>query len=157
VYGLLRHSTEISGSTLFMPDPQMLPLADLPILGAITPATGDDELRERVRLAAHSNGACLRVEIGSHNTDSVRIIGNRIAAALQAASFPADRALVLLVSENLGKVLGQYATGWGALPVRLMVIDEIPPRDAQYARIGQPRQQVVPVSFFGLKEDGAKS
>ena len=39
----------------------------------------------------------------------------------------------------------------------LVVIDEIPARNAQFARIGAPRQQVVPVSFFGLNEAGEKS
>src|SRR5262249_42896362 len=30
VYGLLRHSTQVSGSTLFLPRPDVLPLTDLP-------------------------------------------------------------------------------------------------------------------------------
>src|SRR5262249_17983030 len=33
VYGLLRHSTEVSGATLFLPAPGRLPLADLPVFG----------------------------------------------------------------------------------------------------------------------------
>jgi ethanolamine utilization protein EutA len=178
VYGLLRHSTEVSGSTLYLPDPHMLPLADLPILGTISAATSDDDLRERIALAARSErGACLRVvlrgirfqscgepseagdptRLESYATENVRVLGERIAVALQSASFPANRALVFLVRENVGKVLGQYATRWGALKVKLMVIDEIPTRNAQFARIGAPRQQVVPVSFFGLNEPGEKS
>lgn len=160
VHGLLRHSTEVSGSTLYLPDPHLLPLADLPIVGTIAPASSDDELRERIALAARSErGACLRVEFGSgfHANDprwrsgpEIGVLGERIASALEAVSFPADRPLVLLVSENVGKVLGQYATRWGALNVKLMVIDEIPTRNARFARIGQARQQVVPVSFHAM-------
>jgi ethanolamine utilization protein EutA len=52
VYGLLRHSTDVSGSTLYLPDANLLPLADLPILGTIAPELSDDDLRELVLLAA---------------------------------------------------------------------------------------------------------
>ncbi len=57
VHGLLRHSTEISGSTLYLPDPKILPLADLPILGTIASASSEDDLRERIALAARSERA----------------------------------------------------------------------------------------------------
>ena len=70
--------------------------------------------------------------------------------AIEQDAFPATHPLVLLLEENLGKVLGQYVTRWGALPMRLMVIDEVLPRDAQYVQIGVLRHQVVPVSFYGL-------
>jgi hypothetical protein len=35
--------------------------------------------------------------------------------------------------------------------VTLVVIDEVSPRDAQFVRIGSPRDQIVPISFFGLR------
>ena len=53
-----------------------------------------------------------------------------------------------------GKVLGHYVTEWGGLPLGLVVIDEVTPRDAQYVHLGQPRDQVVPVSFYGLNNQG---
>jgi ethanolamine utilization protein EutA len=62
-----------------------------------------------------------------------------------------------LVRENIGKVLGHYVTEWGALPLNLVVIDEVAVRDAQYARVGRPHSQVVPVSFYGLNEPGVPS
>src|SRR5207245_8362175 len=46
VYGLLRHTTQVSGSTLFLPNPAVLPLRDLPILGRITPASTDEQIRD---------------------------------------------------------------------------------------------------------------
>ena len=52
--------------------------------------------------------------------------------------------------ENLGKVLGHYVSDWGTLRVRLVVIDEVAVRDAQYAQVGRMHEQVVPVSFHGL-------
>jgi hypothetical protein len=58
---------------------------------------------------------------------------------------------VLLLRENLGKLLGNYATGWGTLAVPLVVLDELDLKDAQYARIGSLRNQVIPVAFHGLR------
>lgn len=149
VYGLLRHSTEISGSTLYLPDPTLLPLSDLPIVGSISAASSDDALRLASRC---ETGACVRVELDNRDANAIRTVGDRIAGILETIAFPADQPLVLLVKENIGKALGQYASRWGTLPVKLLVIDEMPERNAQYARIGRMRQQVVPVSYYGLKE-----
>jgi ethanolamine utilization protein EutA len=155
VYGLLRHSTEISGSTLYLPDPALLPLADVPILGAVSPSTSDDDLRELLALAARSaRGGGVRVVVGSHDAQAVRSLGGRLADALEQVSFPPRLPLVLLVRENVGKTLGHYVTRWGRSPLSLLVIDEVTLRDAQYAQIGSPRGPIVPVSFYGLNPRG---
>ncbi len=155
VYGLLRHSTEVSGSTLFLPQPELLPLADMPILGSFNGASSDDQIRDVIELVQHSpRGGCVRVSVGTHDAAVIRDLGTRIATALRHAAFSVVHPLVFLVQENLGKVLGQYVTQWGALPVKLVVIDEIAARDAQYVQIGAPRRGVVPVSFYGLNEPG---
>ena len=57
-------------------------------------------------------GGALRVELPSHDASALRTLGERIADMLVARAFPSDRPLVLLVSENLGKVLGNYVTAW---------------------------------------------
>jgi ethanolamine utilization protein EutA len=155
VYGLLRHSTEVSGSTLFLPRPEVLPLDDLPIVGTVTPDTAEEDIRTVLDLAARSpRGGCVRVALGRPDAATVRDLGGRLARSLRALPFPAGRPLVLLLGENLGKALGHYATEWGALPVNLLVIDEVTVRDAQYARVGRPRDRVVPVSFYGQNEAG---
>jgi ethanolamine utilization protein EutA len=153
VYGLLRHSTEVSGSTLFLPRPEVLPLPDLPVLGGISLATADADLRDLLdRVARSPRGGCLFVSLAPAVGATVRTLGGRLAAAL--GTFPAGRPLVLLVRENLGKVLGHYATDWGRLPLTLLVLDEVAVRDAQYVQIGRLREQIVPVSFHGLHEPG---
>jgi ethanolamine utilization protein EutA len=155
VYGLLRHSTHISGSTLFLPRPEVLPLADVPILGKVSGCSTDEQLAEVFGLVLRSRrGGCVRVEIGGVGAIAVRELGNRMAAVLRRLSFPAAHPLVLLVRENAGKVLGHYVTEWGALPLALLVIDEVAAMDAQYVHLGRPRDQVVPVSFFGLNTAG---
>jgi len=151
VYGLLRHSTEASGNTLHLPRPGVLPLTDVPIIASLDASSTDERLREAVDLVRRSaKGGCLGLTIGSHDAAAVRTMGMRIAAAIESADLPDDRPLVLLVRENVGKVLGQYVTRWGALAMNLLVIDEVSLRDAQYVQVGAPRNQVVPVSFYGL-------
>ena len=151
--GLLRHATEVSGSTIYLPRPECLPLADVPLVGAISPESSDDELGYLLNFLARSpRGGGLFVTLGSNPGTSVRNLGGRLATACRAIDFPQDCPLVLLLSENLGKTLGHYITQWGATPLNLIVIDEITARDAQFVHIGRPRDQVVPVSLFGLRE-----
>jgi ethanolamine utilization protein EutA len=96
----------------------------------------------------------VRVELGGQGADAVRLVGQKLARALGESAFPPCHPLVLLMRENLGKALGQYATGWGTLPVELVVIDEVAVRDARFVRVGAARDEVVPVSFYGLFEPG---
>ena len=84
---------------------------------------------------------------------TIRPAGNKNAVLpMLAASVLTDQPLVLLVAENVGKVLGNYITEWGALPLNLVVVDEIAAPRAQYVRIGRLHKQVVPVSFYGLHD-----
>ncbi|MCC7422155.1 MAG: ethanolamine ammonia-lyase reactivating factor EutA [Planctomycetaceae bacterium] len=155
VYGLLRHTTEISGSTLFLPDSKILPLADLPIFGSWYRDSTEADLTSLIDLVRHSpRGGCVQVRLGTSDAAALRQFGTRLADALDQAAFPTDLPLVLLVRENLGKILGSYVTRWGALPLNLIVVDEVAERDAQFVQIGTPHSQVVPVSFYGLNEPG---
>jgi ethanolamine utilization protein EutA len=151
VYGLLRHTTEVSGNTLFVGAPDLLPLADLPILGSLHADSSEARIRDLLTLVRHSSrGGCVQVRLGSQDAAAVRGLGQRMANVLQQDAFPATHPLVLLVQENVGKVLGQYVTDWGRLPLRLLVIDEVTLRDAQYVQIGSARDQVVPVAYYGF-------
>lgn len=151
--GLMRHCTEVSGATLYLPEPSILPLSDVPIFGTFDAAAGDDRLTALIDLVRHSpRGGCLIVETGSRSAAFVRETGARLGAAMESAQFPADRPLVLLVRANVGKALGQYVTQWGSQAWKLVVIDEVSPRDAQYVRIGRSRSGIVPVSFYGLND-----
>ena len=51
VYGLLRHSSQVSGATIYLPDPACLPLADLLLLGTLTPASSEADIERLVGLA----------------------------------------------------------------------------------------------------------
>ena len=127
----------------------------MPIFGRLDSGATFDRIRDLVELVQHSaRGGCVQVLLGTHDASAVRGLGEKIRAVFQDAAFQPDRPLVFLMQENLGKVLGNYVTAWGALPLNVVVVDEAPIRDAQYAHLGTPRGQAVPVSFYGLNEPG---
>jgi ethanolamine utilization protein EutA len=151
VYGLTIHNTEVSGSTLFLPRPAALPLHDLPIVGRLTASDSPEQLRSLLQLArVAAQGAGLHIDCPADNWQTVKELGQRLAAMLDTCCFPRDRPLVLFVTGNVGKTLGQYASRWGTSSVNLIVIDEIPNRQAHFASIGRICENVVPVSFYGL-------
>ena len=158
VYGLLRYNTQISGNTIFVGDPTLLPCADLLVLGTIRSDGSPSEIDRQIGLASRAaHGACWQVELIGQPADAIRLLAAKLHRALAAHSFTAERPLVLLVKENLGKVLGQYITDWGASPQPLVVIDEIEPRDVQFAHLGALRQGFVPVSFYGMNPAGGST
>jgi ethanolamine utilization protein EutA len=151
LYGLLLHTTQIAGSTLFLPDPSLLPLRDIPILGKLTSHSTDGEIRDMLQWASRSPaGAALCVVPGGTGASELAAFGTRLARFLGAIGFPATLPLVLLVRENVGKALGHYVTRWGSNPFRILVIDEIEIRDARIVQIGTLHDRAVPVSFFGM-------
>jgi ethanolamine utilization protein EutA len=152
VYGLLRHSTELSGSTLYLPDPRRLPLKNVPIVGRIGPEATDEQLTQALDLAARGAGAaCLQIDLEQPSLERVRSLGGRLADLLEKRPILPERVLVLLVPENLGKVLGGYITRWGTLPMNLIVVDEVPNRDAQFVRLGRSREGVVPLWLYAVR------
>jgi ethanolamine utilization protein EutA len=151
VYGLLRHNTEVSGSTVFVSDAALLPLTDVPILASVSEVSTDEQLRAALALVGtQTRGACLVVTFAVPGAAAVRSLGLQLAELLRAQKYPPERPLTLLVRHNLGKALGNYVTQWGQQPRALVVIDEIAVRDAQYVHIGTPRAGTIPVSYYGL-------
>ncbi|HET6882650.1 MAG TPA: ethanolamine ammonia-lyase reactivating factor EutA, partial [Pirellulales bacterium] len=151
VLGLAIHHTELSGATLFLPDPSLLPLPELPIVGRLTQASGNEEIGAAFRLVRrHGAGGCLAIGLADGRHATVRSLADRLAAELTACEFPAERPLVLLVNTNVGKALGNYVTRWGRLNVTVLVLDELPDRGASFVTLGRPKGPVVPVSFYGL-------
>lgn len=150
-FGLLRHLTRLSGSTLYLPRPELLPLADLPIFGALSSTSSTEQLHAALALVARSaRGGCLGITLVGRASLAVKALGVRLGEALRACAFPPDRPLVLLVADDVGKALGAYVSGWGRLPVTLIVLDEVAPRGARFLQIGRMTDQMVPVSFHGM-------
>jgi len=155
VLGLAVHQVHLSGATLFLPDPTLLPLAELPIVGRLRRDASDQQIDALLGLVRRAHaGGCIAVELADARHETVRSLGQRLSAALVASRFPSDRPLVLLVEQNVGKALGSYATRWQSLPVKLVVLDELPDRGAAFVTLGRPREQLVPVSFYGWLNRG---
>lgn len=152
VYGSLLYGTEVSGTTLYLPHPEVLPLPDLPILARLCGSSTDSEIESAVRLAARcSQGACLHLIDGCASLWQVRELATRLRSALERCEFPPALPLVLLVSADVGKLLGCYVTAWGSAPLNLVVLDEVSDRPMAFVSLGSPREQVVPVSFYGMR------
>jgi len=157
VYGLTLHNTEISGATLFLPDTSALPLNDVPIVARLDMACELEDIVNSISVVAQRSGkACIQMlpavnEQGEPTATSlkqIKTLGNYIHQALGTLAI--DLPLVMLVPGNFGKALGNYATDWGNSTAKLMIIDEIPDRNAQFVNIGSPHRGVVPVSFYGI-------
>lgn len=152
VCGLLKHHTELSGATLYLPDPARLPLKDVPILGQVTLETPETAIADWMDLLAGTGrAACLQIDLPAPSAERVVNLGERLAGVL--AKHPLNGAtLVLLAPANMGKALGQYATRWGTLASDLIVIDEVSSRAAaQFVRLGKLRDGIVPIWFYGLR------
>jgi ethanolamine utilization protein EutA len=148
VYGLLRHQTQISGATVFLPSHPRCPEGDLPILGSLPAGVPADELARLLALAQVARPAGAIVVRGPLDQPSVRDLGRALGAALRALLAPAP--LVVLIEQDLAKALGGYASEWGRCPLPLVVLDEVCPGGAELVRIGAPHGEIVPLSFFRL-------
>ena len=155
VYGLSLHGTEVSGTTLYLPDPSVLPLRDLPIVARLRMDASAEHVQQAVDMAARGiRGGCIEIDAGVRggtDFETVKKLGTGLAAAFRNPGFPADRFLVLLVPQNVGKTIGSYASGWGRSPVKLIVIDELSSRNSRFISLGAMKGNVVPVSFYGMQ------
>ncbi len=145
VCGLALHNVEVSGSTLYLPDPSLLPLADLPVVATLPYTATDAELAAAFALARRAaTGAC--IALCGMPTASAVSLGQRLRSLLPMADAPP---VVVILDGNGGKTLGNYATDWGTRPGRLIVLDEIRVPAAQFVTLGRRRHTVVPLSFYG--------
>lgn len=165
VYGLALHSTEVSGTTIFLSQPDLLPCRDLPVVARISTTAPADSFQTAMDLVTASrNGGCIQVVPASaaggsqsaipvppsEDLATIKTFGHHLVQAIQSIAPPRRKPLVLLVSQNFGQALGNYVSNWRQSPVDLVVIDEIADRPAHFVNIGRPRNNVVPVSFYGV-------
>ena len=150
VFGLLRHSTELSGSTLYLPQPQRLPLANVPLLGHVDQLSTDAHVAELLKLAT-GPAAAMQVQLAVDDIVALKHVSELLARGLERHPLADETMLVLLVDANLGKTLGSYVTRWGKLKLNLMVIDEVAPRDAQFVRLGRLCETVVPLWLYAVR------
>lgn len=164
VYGLTLHSTEISGSTIFLSDRDILPCRDLPIVARLLLHADAEQVRQALLLvAAGSGGGCIQIVPGEPPPDTqpegtaipileslgtVKTFSLNLKAA--CAGVKPTKPVVVLAPHNYGQALGNYASNWRQEPFDLIVIDEIPDRQAHFVNIGRLHGNIVPASFYGV-------
>lgn len=154
LYGLVEHQTQVSGSTVYLPHPERLPLGDLPILATLD-GDAPEEAWGRVWsfVDAARHGAAIHVRgLGGHAA-RIRSFGKRLGEELERHC--PNKPIVILLEENAAKAVGGYATNWGHSSRSLVVLDEVIPHAAKFAHIGRMHHGLVFVSFhgFGSKEE----
>ena len=165
VYGLALHSTEVSGTTIFLSRSECLPCRDLPIVARLSLDAGPKEIQKALLLVGNSNnGACIQIlsdrnekrpQAGitlppGESLARIKYFGKGLAENCERLRFLLHQTLVLLVPFNYGQALGNYASNWRQSPVNFIVIDEIPDRSAHFVNIGRLHGNIVPVSFYGV-------
>ncbi len=150
-YGLLRHATEISGGTLHLPQPGLLPLRDLPIVAVLSDRSPDADFQAAFALARPSGGA-VSLDLSDSHIATVKRLAARLLPLL-GSPFSAEKPLVILVSRNVGKALGACLSDWGRGVHRqgLIVIDEVHRPDASFLHVGRMVHGVLPLSFYGMR------
>ncbi len=149
VFGLALNSTEVSGSSIYLPNPNLLPLHDLPILAKLQFDAPIEAWQQALRLAAtRATGVCLQITQINISLQKVRAFAHMLSVIIIESHL--KNPLVLLIEGNLGKTLGNYITNWGNLGIQLIVIDEIATREAHFVNLGKLQQGVIPVSFYGM-------
>jgi len=164
VYGLALHHTEISGTTLFLPNPEWLPLKDLPVVARLRVDDKASRISHALKMVQKCKaGGAIQVTGTPGHADShqpvtrFRRFGRLLGALMKDADWPADRPVILLMNSNSGKTVGNYATGWRQHALPLLVLDEIPDRDTQFVTIGRKKGALVPVSFFGMHHETTRT
>jgi ethanolamine utilization protein EutA len=165
VYGLALHSTEVSGTTIFLSHPECLPCRDLPIVARLALEAPEQEIQKALLLVASSHaGGCIQVLSDSDTKGApagialppgeslarIKHFGAGIAQSAARLRIQPHQAMVILVPFNYGQVLGNYASNWRQSPVNFIVIDEIPDRSAHFVNVGRIHNNIVPVSFYGI-------
>ncbi len=158
VYGLTLHSTQISGTTIFLSDPDALPLSDIPIVAGLSLTADSTEINQALNMVKKCrHGGCIKIksnlknQTGAECLKRVKRLGISLALGITTHDFGKDSPLILLVDMNVGKTLGNYASRWKTIDANLVVIDEIPDREGHFVNIGQIHNSVIPVSFYGVR------
>ncbi len=150
VIGAGSHTTEISGSTIAYYG-KCLPLKNIPVIKLSVEDEKDttEIFKEKVKKKIEWFGDDKEQEIalglkGRKNMDFKEVIelGNKISEALYGR-----KKIIIVIKNDLGKVLGQYIKTKVNSEVEIICIDSIEVQDGDYIDIGEPlgNGHVLPV------------
>ncbi|HHV79508.1 MAG TPA: ethanolamine ammonia-lyase reactivating factor EutA [Firmicutes bacterium] len=155
VIGAGAYTTELSGSTIYLSDPKVLPLRDVPV--AKPAAWGTPPILENVKRAVAHSLAILDLADGNKNQPVALAVDlayprfgeiKTVAAGIAEALGETWRAPIVIVgSGDFGKVLGQTLVNQIGGRAVVVSIDQIRVENGDYIDIGEPLYSgtVVPV------------
>ena len=155
--GASQYTIQVSGDTLFLTKPQMLPLRDLAAI-AIRPERADANaiarsIREGIARLDRQDGAFAVAVRWDHGPAYAALrelcVGIRDGVG---AALPTERPLVVVLDADVAGIVGQVLQDEMRVPQPLVCVDQILLSDLDFIDIGQvvPEKQVVPVVVKSL-------
>lgn len=142
------HSVALSGDTIYIENPDCLPLANLPVVAMNWPCDEHFvEMIERARRLHECNAIAVSLNAQDEwSFDGLECLAQQLAVAARQAP---DRPIVLAVHQNAAKIIG-YRFELEVRGVRhapLIAIDGVAPDDGEFIDIGVPlKGGAVPVT-----------
>jgi ethanolamine utilization protein EutA len=153
VIGAGVHTTELSGSTIYISDPKVLPLRNIPVFRIDNPYGSKNEIMEEVRrkMDTFKNAegqiipALLIPDLNNAKFDKIKNLAESIFAAYRITNQQGP--LIVICEGDLGKALGSVLKNLCGSLYDVISIDEISVKEGDYIDIGEPlyNGSVVPV------------
>jgi ethanolamine utilization protein EutA (predicted chaperonin) len=160
VIGASQFTVQVSGKTIYLPDPYVLPVRNVPVLHIAMDAGKPD----RARLAAQIRGGLEEIDLdtapgaaiaftwrGDPEHSRLRAAGEAILSALAPAQ-PRLKLLLLAVDGDIGKTFGRLLHRELSWPGKIVCIDGVELHELDYIDVGEliAPPGVVPVLIKSL-------
>src|SRR5208282_181770 len=161
VIGASQFTVQVSGKTIYLPKPDILPVHNVPVVHIGMDLSGDftaEDMAEAIRgtmrnmdLEPQSRMAIAFTWTGDPEHGRLVTAGRAIAAAVAPAGIRNDL-LLLMIDGDVGKTLGQILHHELGLPGDLMAIDGVQLQELDFVDVGEPISPpgVVPVVIKSL-------
>jgi len=153
VIGAGVHTTELSGSTIYISDSKVLPLKNIPVVKVDDPHGSKAELIEGIKkkletfknAEGHLIPALLIPDFEDANFEKVKNLAEALFTAIRISNIPGP--IVVACEEDIGKALGSILKNLSGNLYEVISIDEISVKEGDYIDIGEPLYSgsVVPV------------
>jgi len=158
VIGAGIHSTELSGSTIYISDPEILPLKDIPVVRIDDPYkkanTLKSEIMKKIEIFKDGGNTMLPAlvipQMAKLGFNRIRVVVNAIAEAVRTADHTSP--VVIVCEDDIGNVVGVLLYELVRKERVVISIDQIIMKEGDYIDIGKPlyNGKVVPVALKTL-------
>lgn len=163
VYGMALFNTEISGATIFISHDDLLPLNEIPMLGRLrideSQTLASQQYAQQLLRTQYKLGGAIFLEWDMSTLEQLKQRSQQLREWIRSI-LPKDslhsvaplKPLVFFVQGDVALTFGNYLTQWRAWQHPILIIDDVPHKDASFVNIGRKQHQVVPVSFYGIHQ-----